>query len=207
MQSACYKQEAIVHLRAADPRLDGLIQSVGDYSIAFHPPEFSTLARSIVFQQLSTKAASTIFGRLTALLSPAPLTAAGIAALTTEQLRGAGISLQKAGYLRSLAERTLDGTIDFASLPSLSDDDVVAHLTTAKGVGVWTAHMFLMFALQRPDVLPTGDLGIRNAVQKLYRLRTAPTPAKMQRIAKPWRPYSSVACWYLWRSLDNVAAL
>lgn len=207
MDSACYKQDALIHLRSADPRMGELIDRVGDYTIEFRPPEFATLARSIVFQQLSGKAAGTIFGRLEALLHPAPITAGGLASLSDEQLRGAGISPQKAKYLRSLAERTLDGTVRFEHLPTLSDDDVIAHLTAVKGIGVWTAHMFLMFALQRPDVLPTGDLGIRNAMHKFYRLRAAPPPAKMERIAKPWRPYASVACWYLWRSLDNVADL
>ena len=207
MATICYREEAVLHLRSADARMAELIERVGAYTIEFRPPAFATLARSIVYQQLSGKAAGTIFGRLEHALAPGGVDAAALAALDEERLRSLGISPQKAKYLRSLAERTLDGTVCFGSLAEMSDDGVIAHLTSVKGVGVWTAHMFLMFALARPDVLPTGDLGIRNAMQRLYRLRKPPTPERMAKIARPWRPYASVACWYLWRSLDNVAAL
>ncbi|MGC4055228.1 MAG: DNA-3-methyladenine glycosylase [Paludibaculum sp.] len=200
-------RQAVEHLSAADPRLAAWIERVGPCSIEFHPPEFCTLARSIVFQQLSGKAASTIYGRLETVLSPGGVNPKGILSLSLEQMRPLGLSGQKAGYLRSLADKTLDGTIDFKQLPSMPDEEVIAHLTSAKGVGVWTAQMFLMFALRRPDVLPLGDLGIRNAMQRLYGLRTPPKPERMTRIARPWRPYATYACWYLWRGLDGAANL
>lgn len=200
-------QQAIDHLTAADPRLAGWIQRVGPCTMTFHPPEFSTLARSIVFQQLSGKAAATIYKRLQTALEPDDVSPAGILRLPPEQMKPLGLSAQKAKYLRSLAEKTLDGTIDFAQLPSMPDDDVIAHLTTANGVGVWTAQMFLMFALRRPDVLPLGDLGIRNAMQRVYGLRMPPKPERMAKIARPWRPYTTYACWYLWKCLDGAADL
>jgi len=197
----------LLHLRSADPRLAGLIDRIGPCRMKLHPPEFCTLARAIVSQQLSSKAAATICGRLEQRLAPAGVEADAILRLAPEELRALGLSTGKTKYLRSLAERTLDGTINFTNLGSLPDEDVIHHLTSAQGVGVWTAQMFLIFALQREDVLPTDDLGIRNAMQRLYRLRKAPDAARMQKIAKPWRPYCSVACWYLWRSLENAAAL
>ncbi|WP_321477915.1 DNA-3-methyladenine glycosylase [uncultured Paludibaculum sp.] len=200
-------RKAVDHLTSADPKLATWIERVGPCQIAFHPPEFSTLARSVVFQQLSGKAAATIYKRLEAALGPKGVRPEGILTLEPEQMRPLGLSGQKAKYLRSLAEKTLDGTINFAQLPSMPDEEVIAHLTSAKGVGVWTAQMFLMFALQRPDVLPLGDLGIRNAMQRLYRLRTPPKPERMVKIARPWRPYTTYACWYLWRGLDGGANL
>ncbi|QOY88556.1 DNA-3-methyladenine glycosylase family protein [Paludibaculum fermentans] len=200
-------KQAVEHLRAADPKLAAWIEQVGPCQIAFHPPEFSTLARSIVFQQLSGKAAATIYGRLEQAVGPGGVRPESILSIEPEQMRPLGLSGQKAKYLRSLAEKTVDGTINFAQLPSMPDEEVIAHLTSAKGVGVWTAQMFLMFALQRPDVLPLGDLGIRNAMQRLYRLRTPPLPERMTKIARPWRPYATYACWYLWRGLDGAANL
>ena len=198
---------ALSHLRGSDSRLAALIDRIGPYSIAYRPPEFATLARSVVYQQLSGKAAATIFGRLEQAVHPDPVTASSLSGLTVEELRALGLSQQKTSYLHALAEMTLSSKIDFALLPALPDEDVIAHLTAVKGIGAWTAQMFLIFALRRPDVLPTGDLGVRNAMQRLYRLKTPPVPSRMERIARPWRPFSSVACWYLWRSLDNVAAL
>lgn len=200
-------QQALDHLTAADTKLAAWMERIGPCTMAFHPPEFSTLARSIVFQQLSGKAAATIYKRLEDAMGPDGVRPEGILRLEPEAMKPLGLSGQKAKYLRSLAEKTLDGTIDFASLPSLSDEEVIAHLTSAKGVGVWTAQMFLMFALRRPDVLPLGDLGIRNAMQRLYKLRTPPKPERMTRIARPWKPYTTYACWYLWRGLDGAANL
>jgi DNA-3-methyladenine glycosylase II len=163
---------------------------------------FSMIVRAIVFQQLSTKAATTIHGRLLALM-PAGADAACLAALSDEQLRGAGISRQKAGYLRDLCRQVSEGTVRLDALDEMSDDEVVEALTTIKGVGRWTAEMFLIFRLQRPDVLPVGDLGIITAVQRAYRLRKPPTPERLRKIGEAWRPYRSIASWYLWRSLDN----
>lgn len=193
------------HLKAADATLAALIEQVGPYTPEFAPPVFASLARSIVFQQLSTKAASTIYGRFHAALAPGPVDAAGVLRFTEADLRGFGFSRGKAAYVRSLAEKTLDGTVDFGRLPEMPDAEVIAHLTQVKGIGEWTAQMFLMFALRRPDVLPCADLGIRSAMKKFYRMRKLPDAVRMRKVARPWRPYASVACWYLWRSLDNPA--
>lgn len=196
-------KKAVEHLRSADGRMAALIGRVGACRMRYSPPEYVTLARSIVSQQLSARAASTIYGRLLDASGPAGLTPATVLAFSHQELRGFGLSQAKARYLHALAEMVLDGRLDFQRLPRLSDDEVIAHLTAAHGVGVWTAQMFLIFALRRRDVLPTGDIGIRNAIHSVYSLKTPPTPADMERIARPWRPYASIACWYLWRSLES----
>jgi DNA-3-methyladenine glycosylase II len=197
---------AIVHLRKSDPVIARIIEQAGPYRIQYRPPDFSTLARSIVYQQLSGKAAATIYGRLEAAL-PRGVTAGGVQKLSIKRMREIGLSAQKCRYMADLSEKTRSGQVRFRALPGMNDEAVVEHLTQVKGVGVWTAHMFLIFALRRADVLPTGDLGIQNAMQRAYGLEASPKPAEMESIAKPWRPYASVASWYLWRSLDNVAAL
>ena len=166
---------------------------------------FAMLARAIVFQQLSTKAATTIHDRLVESLGGS-MTPEALAGLDEPRFRAAGISRQKAAYLRDLAEKVAAGSVPLDQVDSLPDDEVIAALTAVKGIGRWTAEMFLIFRLQRPDVLPVGDLGIQNAIQKVYRLRKKPTPGRMRRIAAAWQPYRSVACWYLWRSLDNEPA-
>jgi DNA-3-methyladenine glycosylase II len=194
-------RKAINHLKKADPVLAGIIERVGPCRMNHSEPTFNALARSIVYQQLHGKAASTIFGRLEAATS-SPLTPETVLRLTHDDMRAIGLSNQKAKYIRDLAERTLSAEIDFAGLLQMEDKQVIEVLTQVKGVGVWTVHMFLMFALQRPNVLPTGDLGIRNAIKKAYRMRKNPTPADMEKRAKSWHPYCSVACWYLWRSLE-----
>jgi len=183
-----------------------------------------SLARSIVYQQLNGNAAETIFNRLAALAGQ-PLTPEGILKLSEAQMRGAGLSRQKSSYLKDLAAKTAAGLLDFTRLPELPDEEVIAHLTQVKGIGVWTAQMFLMFALKRENILPTGDFAVRMAMYKHYldvaRARAAkksaaakksrkrkikiklPTPEQMEKIAKCWEPYRSVACWYLWQSLDT----
>lgn len=198
-------EEALVHLRNADPVLRGILERVGPYRIRYAEPDFETLARSIVFQQLSGQSARAIFGRVTALVSGnGRMTPRGVLARTDAELRGAGLSRRKAEYLRDLAEKACAGDLDFARMSALPDDEVIRQLTTVRGVGVWTAQMFLMFALRRPDVLPASDLGIRSAIRRAYRLRGLPTPAKIEKLARKWHPYCSVACWYLWRSSDEV---
>ena len=198
-------RRAIVHLKQADPVLRGIIERVGPCRLQFAEPDFETLTRSIVFQQLSGASARAIFSRLKAVTSGNGRMAPGkILSLGDRDLRGVGLSQQKARYLRDLAERTRQGQIEFARLPRLSDREVIAHLVVVKGVGVWTAQMFLLFALRRPDVLATGDLGIRSAIRTAYRLRTLPTPGRIEQLATGWHPHCSVACWYLWRSLDTV---
>ena len=192
---------ALAHLKKADPILSKLIGQVGDCLMEFGEPTFHSLAESILYQQLNGKAAATIFDRFTALAGN-PLTPRGILKLTDAQMRGVGLSRQKTSYLRDLAEKTDAGLLDFERLPEMSEEEVITHLTQVKGVGVWTAHMFLMFTLRRPDILPTGDYGVQAAIKKHYRKRKWPKPDVMHKIAKPWAPYRSVACWYLWRSLD-----
>jgi DNA-3-methyladenine glycosylase II len=200
-------KKAILHLRKADPVLGSIIDRVGPYAIQYHEPVFHTLVRSITYQQLSGKAASTIFGRLISAAKADPLTPASVLKLRPTRLRALGLSGQKTEYIRGLARMARDGEVSFDRCLDLEDAAVVEHLTQVKGVGVWTVHMFLLFALRRPDVLPTGDLGVRAAMKKAYGLAELPSPKEMERIAAAWRPYCSVATWYLWRSLDGQAAL
>jgi DNA-3-methyladenine glycosylase II len=194
-------RKAINHLKKSDPVMRGIIERVGPCRIEYGPAEFHSLAEAIVYQQLNGKAALTIFKRFAALAGE-PLTPEGIAKLTAEQMRSVGLSKQKSSYLRDMAERAIRRDLDFIRLPEMTDEEVIKHLTQVKGVGVWTAQMFLMFSLKRPDVLPTGDFGIQMAIKKHYNKRKIPKPVHMEKIAKPWEPYRSIACWYLWRSLD-----
>jgi DNA-3-methyladenine glycosylase II len=200
-------KKALNHLKKADPVIGSIIDRVGAYKIQYREPIFQSMVRSIVYQQLNGKAASTIFGRLAAAAKADPLTPESILKLRPARMRSLGLSTQKMNYIRGLAKLTREGDVDFERCIALEDAAVVEHLTRVKGVGVWTVHMFLIFALRRPDVLPTGDLGIRAAMKKAYGLADLPKPDEMERIAASWRPYSSVACWYLWRSLDNVGAM
>jgi DNA-3-methyladenine glycosylase II len=194
-------RKAINHLKKSDPVMRAIIERVGPCRMEFGEPVFHSLAEAIVYQQLNGKAAVTIFKRFTA-LSGEPVTPKGIMKLTDDQLRSVGLSKQKSSYLRDMAERAIRGELDFTHLPEMSDDEVIKHLTQVKGVGVWTAHMFLMFTLKRPNVLPTGDFGVQMAIKKHYNKRKMPKPTHMEKIARPWEPYRSIACWYLWRSLD-----
>ena len=194
-------RKAIIQLKNADPVLAAIIEQVGAYRMNYDEPGFASLAEAIVYQQLHGKAAATIFKRVTD-LAGLPLTPQGILKLSEAQLRGAGLSKQKLSYLRDLAEKTRSGEVQFERFSQLSDEEVIRQLTQIKGIGQWTAHMFLMFSLRRPNVLPTGDLGIQMAIRKHYRKRKLPKPAQMEKIARAWEPYRSVACWYLWRSMD-----
>ena len=192
-----------------DPVMAALIREHGPCGLAdaLRVDHLSALVRAIIFQQLSTKAASTIHGRFITLLPDGTITAPALAGVTDEQFRSAGISRQKALYLRDLAARVSAGDVQLEGIEDLDDDAVIAALTTVKGIGRWTAEMFLMFRLHRPDVLPVGDLGIVTAVQKAYGLRKRPTPDRMLKLGDAWKPYRSIACWYLWRSLDNQGAV
>ncbi len=194
-------RKAINHLSKADPILRAIIARVGPCRIEYGLPEFHSLAEAIVYQQLNGKAAVTIFKRFAALAGD-PVTPAGILKLTEPQMRSVGLSKQKSSYLRDMAERVARGELNFGNLHELPDVKVIKHLTQVKGVGEWTAQMFLMFSLRRPDVLPTGDFGIQMAIKKYYNKRKLPKPLQMEKLARPWEPYRSVACWYLWRSLD-----
>jgi DNA-3-methyladenine glycosylase II len=191
-------------LARKDPIIGGLMREHGACGLADaqHADPFHALLRAIVSQQLSTKAAATIAARFDGLYGGPP-TPAQVMATSDEQLRAVGFSMQKIGYVRDLCRRIEDGVLSLASLDAMSDEEVVEALTEVKGIGRWTAEMFLMFRLHRPDVLPVGDLGIVKAVQKAYGLRNVPTPERLTRIGEAWRPYRSIACWYLWASLHN----
>ncbi|HXG54139.1 MAG TPA: DNA-3-methyladenine glycosylase [Vicinamibacterales bacterium] len=193
-------------LMRRDPILGAIIKTHGACELGAARDRFdhfAMLVRAIVFQQLSTKAATTIHTRLVGYMPDGQPTPSSLALVTDEELRAAGISRQKATYLRDLCEKVQSGAVPLENIDSLSDEEVITALTTIKGIGRWTAEMFLIFRLQRPDVLPVGDLGIMNAIQKAYRLRKKPTPERMRKIGEAWRPYRSIATWYLWRSLDN----
>ena len=194
-------RKAILHLKKADPVLRSLIDRVGAYRIEYRYPGFETLVRSIVYQQLSGKVAKVIFGRLVE-AAGGQLTPEAILKLRPARMRKAGLSKQKTAYIRDLSRLTKSGALDFSALPGLSDDEVIAMLTQVKGIGVWTAHMFLMFALERPDILPVGDLGIRMAIRKEYGMEELPNAKQIEERAAGWHPYCTVASWYLWRSLD-----
>jgi len=194
-------KKAIFHLKKSDPVMRTIIESVGPCRMEYGEPTFHSLAESIIYQQLNGKAAETIFKRFTD-AAGTPLTPEGILKLTEQQMRAVGLSKQKSSYLRDMAQKTQSGSLNFEKLADMTEADIIAHLTQVKGVGVWTAHMFLMFTMRRPDVLPTGDYGIQVAMKKHYRKRKLPKPKDMEKIAKAWSPYRSVACWYLWRSLD-----
>ena len=168
---------------------------------------FDALLRAIVYQQLSGKAAATILGRVLALYDDRYPTAGELLATPEEQLRAAGLSRQKLSYMRDLARHVQDGSLPIDRLHELRDEEIIVALTAVKGIGRWSAQMFLMFRLGRPDVLPDIDLGIRKGVQRAYRMRQLPPPKKVQALGARWSPYATYACWYLWRSLDGDANL
>jgi DNA-3-methyladenine glycosylase II len=199
-------KKAITHLKKSDPVLAAIIERVGEYRIEFRQPDFETLVKSITYQQLSGKVASVIFNRL-AQAAGGRITPESILKLRPSRMRAVGLSGQKTAYIRDLARRTRDGVVVFEELNSLTDVEVIERLTQVKGVGVWTVHMFLIFALRRLDVLPTGDLGIRAAVKKAYGMNDLPKPAEIETLAAAWKPYCTVASWYLWRSLEPNANL
>lgn len=201
-------RKAISHLKTADPVMARIISRVGPYKIVYREPDFTTLARSIIYQQVSGAAAATVLARLTAAAGRAGrLSPNKILSLGVDGLRPCGVSRQKASYLLDLSERTRAKAIRFDRLTELSDEQVIAELTQVKGIGVWTVQMFLMFALRRPDVLPVGDLGVRNAIWKAYELEAPPAPKEIESIGAAWRPFATVASWYLWRSLDGAAEI
>ena len=211
-KSASLTPEGYARARRAlmrrDPILGAAIKRIGPCGMAERQRKdhLTALVGAIVSQQLSTKAAATIFGRFVALFPDGHIpSAAAIAAQSDEALRAVGLSGQKVGYLRDLSARIADGRLLLEELDELPDEIVIARLTAVKGFGRWTAEMFLMFRLHRPDVLPVGDLGILNAVQNLYGLRKRPDPKRLLKIGEKWRPYRSVACWYLWQTLRMEA--
>jgi DNA-3-methyladenine glycosylase II len=199
-------EEAVSHLRLADPIMAGIVERVGPCRILRREPNFETLARSITFQQLSGKSASAIFGRLRKAVGRR-FTASAFLRLSEDELRACGLSRQKIASLTDLAERVTRREISFRKLAHLTDAEVIETLSQVRGVGVWTVQIFLIFALERPNVMPLGDLGIRAAVRKAYGLEALPKPLELAEIAKRWHPYCSVATWYLWRSLEGQAEI
>jgi DNA-3-methyladenine glycosylase II len=194
-------KKALAHLKKSDLILASIIERVGPCRISYREPTFEALARSIVFQQLSTKAARTIYSRFEE-AAGGVVTPESIRNLTVGEMRRAGLSKQKIGYIRDLAEHALSGAVNFERLSEMSDEEIIVALTDIKGVGVWTAHMFLIFALRRPNILPVGDFGVRSAIQRAYKKRKLPTSKEIEKLAKNWHPYCSFASWYLWRSLE-----
>jgi DNA-3-methyladenine glycosylase II len=197
---------AVAHLRRADPVMAKIIRRVGPCQLAVLQPNFETLARSITFQQLHGKAAATIFARVQKAVGRS-FTATAFLKAEPETLRACGLSRQKLASLTDLAEHVVRRQINFRKLAELDNDAVIEILTQVRGVGSWTAQIFLMFALGRNNVLPAGDFGIRNAVRQAYGLKEMPNAAELEEIARCWHPYCTVASWYLWRSLDGAADL
>ncbi|HKZ61787.1 MAG TPA: DNA-3-methyladenine glycosylase [Nitrososphaera sp.] len=200
------KTAALKHLAVVDARLAVIIKSVGAYEIKLRGDPFQSLVEAIIYQQLAGGAADTIYGRFDKIYGrfPRPLQ---LLATKDSKLRAAGLSARKIDYLKDLASRVSDGRLKLGRLPELPDDEVVEQLVQVKGIGRWTAEMFLIFCLGRPDVLPVGDLGLRKAMQKAYSLAELPSPEKMRGIAQPWKPYCSIATWYMWKSLEKFKGI
>ena len=199
--------DAVEHLRSSDPVLREIVERVGTFEPSFEPDLWWSLVDAIISQQLSGRAASTIAGRVAALSgTDARPTPEQLLEAPDESLRACGLSGAKARYVKDLAARWLDGTLEPERLPSLPDEEVVDHLVRVKGIGRWTAQMVLIFTLRRPDVLPVDDLGIRVAMQRAYGLESRPGPSDMERIAEPWRPFRTAGSLYLWRSLTVPAS-
>lgn len=191
------------HLRKNDAVIGQVIKSVGPFTLKKIPGGFEVVVRSILSQQISTAAAATIRKRLEALLPDGKIAPASLAKLTDDQLQSAGLSSQKRSYVRDLTERTLDGTIDFRRIARQSDEEAIAELIQVKGIGRWTAQMYLMFSLGRLDVFAPDDLGLQNAIKALYEIPEKPKRTHFETVAEVWAPYRSIASWYLWRSLEK----
>lgn len=207
MSPASPHRKALAYLRSVDPVMAKVIDAVGRCTLAPRTEwtHFDSILRSIVYQQLSGKAAATIHGRVLALIGDGAEAPNRIVATSHEDFRAAGLSNAKAKYVRNLAEHVLDGSLPVESLHELSDEEIIAALTQVKGIGKWSAQMFLMFRLGRPDVLPELDLGVQKGIQRAYRLRKLPTPAQVLRRGAKWAPYRTVAAWYMWRVLELPA--
>jgi DNA-3-methyladenine glycosylase II len=202
-------QKAADHLAAHDKRLAPIIAAAGLANLKPYTDYYGALVNSIIGQQLSVKAAAAIKQRFVDLFDGKFPTPEQILTKSEDDLRAIGFSYAKGRYVRDLAQHVIDGKVKFDRIPEQSNEEIIAELTDVKGVGEWTVHMFLMFSIGRLDVLPTGDLGVRNAVRALYGFKDAPTPDQVRDIAikNNWHPYESVASWYLWRSLDNEPAI
>jgi DNA-3-methyladenine glycosylase II len=202
--SSAFARKAVAHLKKVDPALGRVIDQIGSFkgwpaSVGTH---FDAVCRSIVFQQLSGKAAGTIHGRFQGLYGGRTPLPAELVSTSDEQLRSIGLSRQKSSYLKDLGSRVALGQLSIETLHELTDEEIISALTAVKGIGRWTAQMFLMFRLGRPDVLPDLDLGVQKGMQKTYRLRKLPTPERVKKIGARWAPYRTVGSWYMWRLLD-----
>src|ERR1700722_2604893 len=200
-----YAADAIAHLKRVDPVLGAVIDRVGDYSINRRPDRFHSLVQAIIFQQLAGRAAQTIFDRFVAAVGGGRFpTPDRLLAASDQTMRSAGLSRAKMAYIRDLATHVNNRTLSFHRHTQMTDDEVIADLTRVRGIGRWTAEMFLMFNLHRPDVLPVDDLGVRNAVARLYGMSAPPPPKELRVFGQRWSPYRTVASWYLWQSLNIV---
>lgn len=198
---------ALRHLKSADPILGRVIAEAGPFTLKLERDRFGILVRSILSQQISTKAARSIRLKLLELLAPDSLVAEAIVSKTDEELRTAGLSRQKISYLRDLSERSLDGRLKLKTIGRLSDEDAINELIQVRGIGRWTAQMFLIFSLGRLDVFPHDDLVVRSTIKELYELTELPSKAESHAIAATWKPYSSIASWYCWRFVDLKSKL
>ncbi len=197
-------RKALLQLKRNDPVMRQLVREVGPFTLKTQSDYFLLLVRAIISQQISVGAARSIMRRLEERVGPGKISAAALSGLSPDELRSVGVSPQKSRYLLDLVERVDGRTLRLERVRRLDDDDAIEHLVQVKGIGRWTAQMFLIFGLGRLDVLPHADLGIQTAIRRQYGLRTNPKPARMEKIAKLWRPYCSIACWYLWQSLGNT---
>jgi DNA-3-methyladenine glycosylase II len=196
--------QARKHLSRQDPILRNIIRQIGPFTLQHNPDGFAVLVHSIISQQISTKAAAAIRIRLGNLLGPKGITLAGIRKASEETLRAAGLSRPKILYLRDLAEKVHGGSLSLDNLHHLEDEEIIDHLTQIRGIGPWTAQMFLIFSMARPDVLPVADFGLRAGVQRQYKLRKLPDKNRLMKLSEPWRPFRSIATWYFWRSVGAV---
>ncbi|MGA2410607.1 MAG: DNA-3-methyladenine glycosylase [Candidatus Binataceae bacterium] len=199
-----YAEEAVAHLRQADPVMAAIIDRVGPLKIGYRRERFPALAHAIIFQQLAGRAAQTIHDRFVLAIGGGLPTPEAVLAASDEVLRGAGLSRGKMAYLRDLASHVQNRSLDFKRMPRMDDDEIIAHLTRVKGIGRWTAEMFMMFNLRRPDILPVDDLGVRMAVMKAYGMREAPLPKQLREFGERWKPHRTAAAWYLWQSMRLV---
>ena len=198
-----YNVDALQYLCKADSNLEKIIKVVGKYSIKIRNDPFQSLIESIIYQQLAGKAANAIYNRFINYYDNKEITPARILNSSNDNLKKVGLSNRKIDYLKDLASHIYDGRINLEELPTMNDEEIINKLVNVKGIGRWTSEMFLIFSLGRQDVLPVTDLGVRKAIQKIYSLSELPKPNTMMEIAKPWRPYRSIATWYLWKSLSN----
>ncbi|HEV8001512.1 MAG TPA: DNA-3-methyladenine glycosylase [Planctomycetaceae bacterium] len=199
--SPAMTEEALAHLRSADPVMRRLIEGVGPFVLKPQRNRFQTLVRAIVSQQISSAAARSILARLETAVEPGGITPEAIARMTVKQMKAVGLSPQKQTYLKDLARHVQEGLLQLDRVGRMHDEEVIAELVAVKGIGRWTAQMFLIFTLGRPDVFPHDDLGVRTAIKKAYGLKELPNKVDAHRIAEPWRPYATVASWYCWRCL------